>query len=260
MTAPATPQQLLLLADHLKLSLLERQRAKSLGLEANKQDGTISQSLQSLDQGLQQLESHGSQSDEAANGVVPLRKQYDELYRQYYGTAPPSVATSKPNDPALQADFEAAQSRPSQPRRSKSVRFRDDDDAEDAVDTANRAALFSEQQGYSDDPSALDQTDLSNQQIHTHHKQVLQDQDEQLNTLGQSIGRQRMLGIQMGDELDEQNELLTDVESGVDHHQSTLDRARRRLGNVARKSKGNWSWITIGILICVLLLLIIVLK
>ncbi|KAK6424125.1 hypothetical protein LTR95_016428 [Oleoguttula sp. CCFEE 5521] len=260
MAAPATHQQLLLLADHLKLSLLERQRAKSLGLDANKQDGTISKSLHSLDEGLQHLESNGTRSDEAANGVASLRNQYNELYRQFHGTAPPSVATSKPNDPTLQRDFEAAQSRPSEPRRSKSVRFRDNDDAEDPVNTANRAALFSEQQGYTDEPSAPDQTDLSNQQIHTYHKQVMQDQDEQLNTLGQSIGRQRMLGIQMGNELDEQNELLTDVESGVDRHQSTLDRARRRLGNVARKSKGNWSWITIGILICVLLLLIIVLK
>lgn len=36
--------------------------------------------------------------------------------------------------------------------------------------------------------------------------------------IGQSIGRQRILGMQMGDELDEQNELLTDIESGVDRH------------------------------------------
>ncbi|KAK6440275.1 hypothetical protein LTR95_003507 [Oleoguttula sp. CCFEE 5521] len=260
MTTPAAPQQLLLLADHLKLSLLERQRAKSLGLEANKQDGTILHSLESFNERLVRLESSRGEADEAANGVALLRKQYNELYRQYHGTAPPSVATSEPNDPTLQRDFEAARSRPSQPRRSKSVRFRDDEDAEDPADTANRAALFSEQQGYTDEPSAPAQTDLSNQQIHTYHKQVMQDQDEQLNTLGQSIGRQRMLGIQMGSELDEQNELLTDVESGVDRHQSTLDRARRRLGNVARKSKGNWSWITIGILVCVLLLLIMVLK
>ena len=103
-------------------------------------------------------------------------------------------------------------------------------------------------------------TRKANQVIHEHHKNVLREQDEHLNTLGQSIGRQRVLGISIGNELDEQNELLTDVESGVDRHQSTLDRARTRLGNVARKSKGNGSWITIAILIIVLMLLIIVLK
>jgi syntaxin 8 len=101
---------------------------------------------------------------------------------------------------------------------------------------------------------------MDNQQIHEHHKQVFRDQDDQLEVLGQSIGRQRLLGIQMGDELDEQNELLDDVERGVDRHTSTLDRARKRLGNVARKSKANGSWITISILIIILILVIVILK
>ena len=142
------------------------------------------------------------------------------------------------------------------------MRFRDNpgEEEEDPVDVANRAALFSDQERYTDEPAGPDQSELSNQVIHEHHKNVLREQDEHLNTLGQSIGRQRVLGISIGNDLDEQNELLTDVESGVDRHQSTLDRARTRLGNVARKSKGNGSWITIAILIIVLMLLIIVLK
>ena len=41
----ASPAQLFLLADHIKLSLLERQRAISLNLEPNSQDGQISQLL-----------------------------------------------------------------------------------------------------------------------------------------------------------------------------------------------------------------------
>lgn len=255
--APTHP--LLLLADHLKLSLLERQRAIAFKLDASKQDTQISKSLSSLQEGLEQLEAETAGETDDSD-IEKIRQQYSELYAQFHGTAPPSAQSTRPNDPSLKDDFDAAQSRPTQPRRNKSVRFRDDPDAEDPAETANRAALFSDQQRYTDDPAAPDQTDLSNEQIHTYHKQVLHEQDEQLNVLGQSIGRQRMLGIQMGTELDEQNELLDDVESGVDRHQSTLDRARKRLGDVARKSKGNWSWITIAILICVLLLLIIVLK
>ncbi|KAK4963849.1 hypothetical protein LTR66_000786, partial [Elasticomyces elasticus] len=92
------------------------------------------------------------------------------------------------------------------------------------------------------------------------HKQVIREQDEQLDRLGASVGRQRELSIQMGDELDEQGALLEDVEEGVDRHQGQLDRAKRRLDGVARKARENWSWVVIGILICVLLLLIIVLK
>ncbi len=68
-----------------------------------------------------------------------------------------------------------------------------------------------------------------------------------------------MLGIAMGDELEEHNEMLVDVERGVDRHGTTLERARRRLGNVARQGKGgNWTWITIGVLVLLLVLLIVV--
>lgn len=264
MSSTSTPHQLFLLADHLKLSLLERQRAISLNLEADKQDAHITRSLSSLQEGLEALESQQldlGEAEDANSDLSKLRKQYGDLYAQFHGEAPPSPELRRPNNPDLSEDFTAAQERPQQARRSKSVRFRDNpDEAEDPVETANRAALFSDQEHYTDEPAAPNQDGLANQQIHDYHKQVIREQDEQLNTLGQSIGRQRVLGIQMGSEMDEQNELLTDVESGVDRHQSTLDRARKNLGNVARKSKGNWSWITIAILICILVLLIIVLK
>lgn len=260
--ATTSPHQLFLLADHLKLSLLERQRAVSLNLEQGKDDGHISRSLSNLQEGIENLEAHQQHADDAAR----LRKQYQDLYSQFHGTAAPaSPDITRPNESSLQNDFDAAQSRPSQQRRNKSVRFRDDPNApaeeqDDPVETANRAALFSDQERYRDEPSAPDQSHLDNQQIHAYHKQVLQGQDEQLDTLGASIGRQRMLGIQMGDELDEQNELLDDVQSGVDRHTSTLERAQKRLGHVARKSRDNWSWVTIGILIVILVLLIVVLN
>lgn len=52
----SNPTQLFLLADHIKLSLLERQRAVSLDLEPNSQDGEISRSLESLREGLEAVE------------------------------------------------------------------------------------------------------------------------------------------------------------------------------------------------------------
>ncbi len=52
----ANPTQLFLLADHIKLSLLERQRAISLNLEPNSQDGQISKSLDSFREGLDGIE------------------------------------------------------------------------------------------------------------------------------------------------------------------------------------------------------------
>ena len=52
----ANPSQLYLLADHIKLSLLERQRAISLNLEPNSQDGHISRSLDQMREGVEALE------------------------------------------------------------------------------------------------------------------------------------------------------------------------------------------------------------
>ena len=52
----ANPSQVFLLADHIKLSLLERQRAISLNLEPNAQDGNISRSLESMREGVEAVE------------------------------------------------------------------------------------------------------------------------------------------------------------------------------------------------------------
>lgn len=51
------PPQLFLLADHVKLSLLERQRAVSLNLPSHTQDSHISRSLEQLRAGIESLES-----------------------------------------------------------------------------------------------------------------------------------------------------------------------------------------------------------
>ncbi|SMR58679.1 unnamed protein product [Zymoseptoria tritici ST99CH_1E4] len=261
MSTSTSTRQLLLLADHLKLSLLERQRAISLSLDSTKQDTHIVRSLTNLHEGIISLEAQQSYSADLSR----LRTQYADLYAQYHGSAPPTSSIQKPNDSALAPDFAVAQTKPSSKQsRNKGVRFRDDpDEEEDPVDIANRAALFNSASGgepYRDEPEVPDQSNLDNQQIHAYHKNVLREQDEQLDSLGASIGRQRMLGIQMGNELDEQNVLLEDVEQGVDRHSHTLDGAQRRLGRIARKGKDNWNWITITILIIILILVIVVLK
>ncbi|KAK3645739.1 hypothetical protein LTR56_008926 [Elasticomyces elasticus] len=257
--ATTTPRQLTLLADNLQLSLLDRARTQSLDVGPNKQqDVQITRSLKELQDGLEELEERENDLAVLQNyseDLERLRPRYEQLYAQLHGEAP-AAAPAKPSEPAPQRPV-------SQSRRNKSVRFRDNPNVpaeDDAEAVANRAALFTDQQRYTDEPERPDQSHLNNQQLYQGHNQVMQEQDDHLDALGQSVRRQRMLGIEMGNELEEQNELLGDVERGVDRHTTTLDRARRRLGNVARGSKDNWSWVTIGILICVLVLLIIVLK
>ena len=52
----SNPSQVFLLADHIKLSLLERQRATALNLDSHTQDGNISRSLESMRDGVEAIE------------------------------------------------------------------------------------------------------------------------------------------------------------------------------------------------------------
>ena len=189
-----------------------------------------------------------------------------------FPTSTSSSTITKPNNPSLISDFERARvsdhrtpsssvlkrSSLTTPNASKSVRFTDNPrSAAYPVDDSNNVALFP----YRDEPEdPPDQSGLDNQQIHQYHKDVLQDQDEQLERLGDSIGRQRDLSIQIGNELDDHVQMLDEVEEHVDRHQSTIDRARKSLGDVARKSRDNKHLTIILVLIIILVLLIIILK
>ncbi|KAF2149891.1 snare-domain-containing protein [Myriangium duriaei CBS 260.36] len=263
--AATNPHQLLLLADHIKLSLLERQRAHSLNLPADKQDVSIQRSLASLKDGISSLERQNI--TDLADQISRLTTQADELSTEFTSTSAPADSTTHPNDPSLAPDFAAAAAQHSSPRSSlrnpkapgnKAVRFRDSaaDEEPAYTDDPSRAGLFNDRP-YSDDPEPVDHSDMDNRQIHAYHTRALAEQDEQLDNLGRSIGRQRELSIAMGNELDDQAVLLEDVDRGVDRHASTLERARGRLGKVARKAKDNWSWVTIAILVMVLVVLIV---
>ncbi|KAK5078357.1 hypothetical protein LTS08_002798 [Lithohypha guttulata] len=249
----SNPSQLLLLADHIKLSLLERQRAQSLNLERNPaQDSNISRSLESFRESLAALESKSP--DEEA--LPDLRAQYNDLFREFHGESSTTAEAtlSQPNDLALREDFAHAQTRTSidsskRNTNTKNVRFRDNpsQDSLDSAEEANRAALFQER--YRDEELPDPTTDMSNQQVHEYHQQIMQDQDDQLDRLGESIGRQRYLGMQISDELEGQIALLDEVDRGVDRHQSRLDGAKKKLNRVGEKAKANWGMTTIIVLI-----------
>ncbi|KAJ5106744.1 hypothetical protein N7456_003419 [Penicillium angulare] len=259
------PSQLFLLADHIKLSLLERQRAISLDLEPNAQDGEISRSLESLQEGIQAVEAEQARltdSNDSAGAValkdqlVPLHEQYRDLSSQFYGE---SAQASNSATPDLKQPV------PQHPP-SKSVRFMDNSAAAAAVqeeideeENRNRQNLF---QPYRDEPSPAgpDQTNMSNEQIYLDHDEVMRQQDAQLDRLGESVGRQHQLSIQIGDELDGHITLLDGLDDDVERHQGRLNTASRRLDKVRRKASENWSMMTIIGLIIILVILIVILK
>ncbi|KAJ5367125.1 hypothetical protein N7541_001066 [Penicillium brevicompactum] len=266
----ANPSQLFLLADHIKLSLLERQRAISLDLEPNSQDGEISRSLESLREGIDAVEADQTRlanSNDSAGAaalkdqLVPLQAQYEDLATQFHGpdATEPTAQASQSSTPDLKQPV------PQHPP-SKSVRFMDNSAAAAAVqdeidreEDRDRNNLF---RPYRDEPSPSrpDQSDMDNQQIYDHHAQTMRDQDDQLDRLGESIGRQHQLSIQIGDELDGHVQLLDGMDGDVERHQTRLNGARRRIDRIRRKAGDNWSMMTIIGLIIVLVILIVILK
>ncbi|KAK0708946.1 hypothetical protein B0T26DRAFT_651966 [Lasiosphaeria miniovina] len=300
----SSPNALLLLADHLKLSLLERQRAKTLGLASDSQDGHISRSLDQFRDGLQGLEDElarlrapGGDEVKAArldDTLSSLKRQFADLTAQFHGFASPAAGSAgggddadsisdtltSPNDPLLAGDFAHAQSTRGHKKTAsgatKTVRFSDaaPRDLESQLpplpSDGGRDALFR----YRDDPAAgadtagyrdrieagEDGSAMSNVQVHAYHQQILAEQDAQLDALGASIGRQRELSMQIGDELDNHVMMLDESERVVDRHQSTLDRARRQVGRIARGASESRQMVAIVVLIIILVLLIAVLK
>jgi syntaxin 8 len=63
------------------------------------------------------------------------------------------------------------------------------------------------------------------------------DQDDRLNLLSHSIGRQNHLSLQIGSELEEQHELLEDVDGAMARTTARLGGARKRLDKVANDAK-----------------------
>ncbi|KAI2634413.1 v-SNARE [Hypomontagnella submonticulosa] len=286
----SNPNQLYLLADHIKLSLLERQRAQSLNLDGDSKDGHISRSLEQFRDGLAALQKEQERLEETgdedgaltiSDALPGLQKQYNDLTSQFHGFSSPSSASTltHPNDPALSTDFEhattsptsgAAQSSTSNLRpkgtrtASKTVRFTDNPAGPAAADPDLEAQLFGNR--YRDNPADdsigyRDEAEgMTNTQIHAYHQQILDQQDEQLDALGASIARQRELSMQIGDELDEHVAMLDDVDNVVDRHQGRLDRAKRQVDRITRAAGESKQMIAIVILIIILVLLIIILK
>ncbi|GAP90151.1 putative SNARE domain-containing protein [Rosellinia necatrix] len=283
----ANPNQLFLLADHIKLSLLERQRAQSLELGGDSNDGHISRSLEQFKDGLTALENELKRLEEAGDedgalnitdSLPGLKKQYGDLTSQFHGFSSPSTTDTltHPNDAALSADFGHAQKpfasssslRPKNARAaSKTVRFSDNPadggPGSPDVEAQQQRQLFGSR--YRDNPDDTmgyrdEAGDMNNVQIHAYHQRVLEQQDEQLDRLGASIARQRELSMQIGSELDDHVAMLDDVDVAVDRHQGRLDRAKRQVNRISRAAGESKQMIAIIILIIVLVLLIAILK
>ncbi|KAJ4306814.1 hypothetical protein N0V88_000185 [Collariella sp. IMI 366227] len=226
----SNPSALLLLADDIKLVLLEQKRAKRLNLRQDSQASQNEHILQSLDklkEGLEALEKEqkrhqadGNDSKASAlqSTLATLQKQYIDLTSQFENNTtatPPTLTHTQPPQPKKSVRF----SSPSTDLESQTLRqnlfpYRDTPTEDD--DSA----------GYRDHIAS---TSLTNTQIHDYHRRVLDDQDAQLDALGESIGRQRELSMQIGDELESHVLMLDESDRAVERQAGALTRARRQV-------------------------------
>ncbi|CAG8569298.1 23164_t:CDS:2 [Cetraspora pellucida] len=100
---------------------------------------------------------------------------------------------------------------------------------------------------------------MHNSEILQLQQRLLSEQDEDLDRLSDAIGRQRELGILIGDELAYQVELLEDTEDMVIRTERVLDKAKRNLAKISKKVKNNGHICAIFSLILILIVVIIVL-
>jgi hypothetical protein len=110
-----------------------------------------------------------------------------------------------------------------------------------------KTVRFSESNTYQSPPVRASEDDYpSSAALLAQQQQTMVEQDESLDRLSESIGRQRELSIQIGDELDSQGGLLEDLDDIVDRSRGRLDGATRRLNRFSRKAKENGIFLTVS--------------
>ena len=68
---------------------------------------------------------------------------------------------------------------------------------------------------------------------------MMDEQDQRLDILSNSISRQHHISLQINDELDSHVGLLEELDNDVDRTSSRLRAARKRLDQVAKGAKNN---------------------
>ncbi|KAJ9082170.1 hypothetical protein DSO57_1006907 [Entomophthora muscae] len=101
---------------------------------------------------------------------------------------------------------------------------------------------------------------LVNSQILEMQRQTFEDQDRNLDMLSQSLGRQREIGVIIGQELEHHVMLLDETSNAVDMTEARLNQAQSRLHRIDRKSKQCKLCGALVVLFIVLLVLLAIIR
>ncbi|KAM0720400.1 hypothetical protein Q7P37_004536 [Cladosporium fusiforme] len=75
--------------------------------------------------------------------------------------------------------------------------------------------------------------ELDNSGVLQLQQQVMEEQDQDVMSLGKTVSRLKDMGIMINEELELQNEMLGILDSDVDRHQGKLNVAKKRIGKIS---------------------------
>ncbi|KAF9131973.1 hypothetical protein BGW39_001042 [Mortierella sp. 14UC] len=201
-----------LIADSTLVTVFERNRCRTNGLSSASQDKTIEKNMPRLREGLQQLEAELSQAEQ--EGSVPskeLASREDTLIKLQQQLEKLEALLQDKDDADARAVLLGLNQNSSRHSRSKIVRF-----SEHEVEVDN----------------------LDNSQMLQLHQRIMDDQDQNLDRLSNSLGRQQEIGLTINEELESQVGMLDDTEHLVDRTENRISIASRQLVKVAKGTKG----------------------
>jgi syntaxin 8 len=241
--------RLRLLAEQLRLSIVERQRLIESGIETLPDDDEeMHQSLATLQRGIAKLSGNGSSylTDAQQDELADLRAEYKKL----------RVLLPQADADLHEPFYDDERSR----RTPPSIPYKDEPEdlaaRRSLLGTAATSLAARKSVRFSEN-SAEDRS--GNDELLQRQSQVMAQQDLSLDVLSESISRQRELSIQIGDELDVQNGLLDEVDGMVDRSTNRLDSAARRLKSFTTSARENSRLTLIFLLILILFLLLVIL-
>ncbi|CAI2178824.1 5449_t:CDS:2 [Funneliformis geosporum] len=196
--------KLCVLADNTLVSIVERNRCKTENIDYP-HDITINKNMDKLRSGINELEQELSIAEESGalnskelkekeDTLIKLTKQFEKLE---------ALMQDRNDITAKELLLGLNSMNDSSSRKSKkTVRFSD---------------------------QVIETDDLDNTQVLQLQQRMMQSQDEDLDRLDLAIGRQREMGLLIGEELNYHVELLMETEDAVDRAEGKLNRAKRNL-------------------------------
>lgn len=87
--------------------------------------------------------------------------------------------------------------------------------------------------------------------------QIMEQQDTQLNLVGQSIGRLKQMGTMIGEEVDDQNVLLDDFYADMESTEHKMGNVQKKMEKILTMVDGKKQNVIIGILLVIMVIVVI---